>query len=133
MKLIRNKTTQLIEFAFDNDSTAFLQTATETIIDGKPFTSIDYEEILVVGQNVPTTFVANVYYWDNAWVESPVYEIAWNNVRKERNKRLAECDWTQLTDVTLVNKADWDTYRQALRDLPTNTLNPFLVEWPTQP
>jgi len=63
-------------------------------------------------------------------------------LREERNKRLAECDWTQHRDVSLSNDADWKTYRQALRDLPSNTsaklnsngdLDLSSVTWPTKP
>ena len=39
-------------------------------------------------------------------------------LRIERNRRLAETDWTQSRDVILENDAEWKTYRQALRDLP---------------
>ena len=63
-------------------------------------------------------------------------------LREERNQRLAETDWTQGRDVTLSNDIDWRTYRQALRDLPSNS-NPKLdsngrldmssVTWPTKP
>ena len=39
-------------------------------------------------------------------------------IRIERDKRLIDCDWTQLPDVpSNVDKAAWATYRQALRDL----------------
>lgn len=47
-----------------------------------------------------------------------------------RNKKLAECDWTQLADVNLTAdcKAAFATYRQALRD--ADMLNPT---WPDAP
>ena len=54
------------------------------------------------------------------------------NVREERNKKLSDCDWTQLAD-SVVDKAVWATYRQALRDLPTQSGFPWTVNWPTQP
>ena len=40
-------------------------------------------------------------------------------VRGERSKRLAMSDWTQAVDSPLTDskKAEWVTYRQALRDL----------------
>ena len=40
-------------------------------------------------------------------------------LRQERNRKLAETDWTQSRDVILENDAEWKTYRKALRDLPT--------------
>jgi len=65
-------------------------------------------------------------------------------LRIERNKRLAECDWTQLRDIDLdiIRERNWKNYRQALRDLPAKS-NPKLnsdgeldmtsVDWPTKP
>ena len=63
-------------------------------------------------------------------------------LRKMRNILLEETDWTQCRDVTLSNDADWKTYRQALRDLPSSSspklldeggLDPTSVNWPTKP
>ena len=55
----------------------------------------------------------------------------WTMIRAERNKLLADCDWTQLPDAP-VNAAAWVTYRQALRDI-TEQANPFNIIWPTKP
>ena len=54
------------------------------------------------------------------------------NVRTERNKKLADTDWTQLADST-ANATAWGTYRQALRDLPNTDGFPHNVTWPTEP
>ena len=55
------------------------------------------------------------------------------SVRATRDTKLAESDWTQARDVTLANDADWQTYRQALRDVPTQAGFPWNVIWPDQP
>ena len=57
------------------------------------------------------------------------------SVRTERDKLIAETDWTQLADSPLSDsvKATWVTYRQALRDLPSTTGFPHEVTWPEQP
>jgi hypothetical protein len=52
----------------------------------------------------------------------------WDVVRAERNKLLADCDWTQLPDAP-VDAAAWAAYRQALRDI-TSQANPFNIVWP---
>jgi hypothetical protein len=54
-------------------------------------------------------------------------------VRKTRNEKLAETDWTGMSDVTMA--ADMATYRQALRDITTHANFPDLEEadWPTKP
>ena len=56
-----------------------------------------------------------------------------NEVRKERNLRLQESDWTQNRDVTLSNDADWKTYRQALRDITKSATSLDDVTWPEKP
>lgn len=53
-------------------------------------------------------------------------------IRQDRNRRLSECDWTQVAD-SPVDKAAWATYRQALRDITAQAGFPWSVEWPTQP
>ena len=67
-----------------------------------------------------------------------------NLLRQERNKRIAETDWTQLKDIDLdiIRERNWKNYRQALRDLPAKS-NPKLdnfgnldmasVTWPIKP
>lgn len=52
----------------------------------------------------------------------------WIVIRAERNKLLANCDWTQLPDAP-VDAAAWAVYRQALRDI-TEQPNPFSILWP---
>ena len=65
-------------------------------------------------------------------------------LREERNKLIAETDWTQLKDIDLdiIRERNWKNYRQALRDLPAKS-NPKLdsygaldmssVTWPDKP
>lgn len=53
-------------------------------------------------------------------------------VRAERTRLLAASDWTQLIDAP-VNSADWQAYRQALRDIPSQSGFPWSVEWPVEP
>jgi hypothetical protein len=59
-------------------------------------------------------------------------ERAWRTLRATRNELLASSDWTVLGD-SPTSTAAWKTYRQALRDLPANTTDPFNVVWPTPP
>ena len=58
----------------------------------------------------------------------------WSAVREERNRKLYACDWTQLADSPLSAelKAEWATYRQALRDV-TQQADPFSIVWPAEP
>ena len=60
-------------------------------------------------------------------------------LRQERNRLLLETDWMSLSDSPTMS-TEWQTYRQALRDLPANS-TPSLdengnltgVTWPTKP
>jgi hypothetical protein len=52
-------------------------------------------------------------------------------VRTDRNTLLSASDWTQIADAP-VDKAVWATYRQSLRDIPTQSGFPWEVTWPTQ-
>ena len=58
--------------------------------------------------------------------------------KRKRNALLAESDWTQFVDSPLTDKkkAEWATYRQALRDLPQeypNAISNDDIIWPTKP
>lgn len=53
-------------------------------------------------------------------------------VRLKRNAKLTASDWTQITDAT-VDKTAWATYRQALRNIPTQNGFPNTVVWPDAP
>ena len=54
------------------------------------------------------------------------------SVRSTRDARLAETDWTQVADAP-VDKAVWATYRQALRDVPSQAGFPWDITWPAKP
>jgi hypothetical protein len=59
----------------------------------------------------------------------------WAVARKTRNKKLCDCDWTQVADVALTSSeiAQWQTYRQQLRDITTSQSDPTNITWPTEP
>jgi hypothetical protein len=80
---------------------------------------------------------SNAYAWiDYTWVFDS--EIFWLNVRDQRNVMLSASDWTQINDapITSEKKADWATYRQALRDLPSSNISAINIDdiiYPTKP
>ena len=53
-------------------------------------------------------------------------------VREDRNKRLTDSDWTQLSDSPAETLA-WATYRQALRDISAQAGFPWDIAWPEKP
>ena len=54
------------------------------------------------------------------------------NVRNSRTEKLNDCDWTQIADST-ADKTAWATYRQALRDVPSQAGFPWTITWPESP
>jgi len=64
------------------------------------------------------------------------------HIRYTRDSLLKNSDWTQTADspLSVSKKAEWATYRQALRDMPadntgieTNGFEPSDITWPTEP
>tara|TARA_B100001059_G_C17727689_1_gene524407 strand:- start:45 stop:326 length:282 start_codon:yes stop_codon:yes gene_type:complete len=64
-------------------------------------------------------------------VPSAEDDMTW--LRSERDRRIAETDWTQLPDVPEATKTAWQAYRQSLRDVPGNYTNMTDVVWPVKP
>lgn len=87
----------------------------------------DHDELMVAGmkgvENIPAITI------------SPE-ELAATNLRllrRERDRLLAETDWSQGADVPTDLKSKYTTYRQALRDI-TDTYDSYLtVVWPDKP
>lgn len=72
---------------------------------------------------------------DQATVDAVAVEVAtnlaWQFLREERDRRMAETDWWATSDRTMT--AEQTAYRQSLRDLPANTTDPANPVWPTKP
>jgi len=70
--------------------------------------------------------------WVQGWTKQNLpNDMAEDNVRRERNRLLGETDHLALSDNTL--STEMATYRQALRDVPSQSDFPFSVTWPTKP
>ena len=54
----------------------------------------------------------------------------WGEVRAERDNLLKDTDWRASSDLTLSD--EWKTYRQALRDITTQS-DPFNITYPESP
>jgi len=65
-----------------------------------------------------------------AW-EAGANDRALAALREKRNRLLHESDWWASSDLT-ITQAQKD-YRQALRDLPANTVNAANPTWPVEP
>ena len=83
----------------------------------------------------------SAHIWNgNEWVFGGyTAEESINKLRKERNQLLEQTDWRMVSDYPGSNQSEWQTYRQALRDITTQT--PSLdsngnltgITWPTPP
>lgn len=60
-------------------------------------------------------------------------------LRAERNQLLKQTDWRMVSDYPGSNQTEWQTYRQTLRDITTQTPsldengNLMGITWPTPP
>ena len=76
---------------------------------------------------------------DQALVDATAAEIQveaqWKELRRERNRRLAETDWeiVKHKELGTNSPAALKSYRAALRDLPDNTSDPANPTWPVKP
>ena len=64
------------------------------------------------------------------------YQLAekWKRVRQDRDRLLNETDWivTKAKETSTNIPAAWKTYRQALRDVPSQS-DPDNITWPSKP
>lgn len=99
-----------------------------------------------IERNLQTGEVTTVPLTAEEIAEREAYErdvlpgLLWQQLRTRRNQLLAETDWVTLQ--ALDKSIDgfgiqlpqvWMDYRQALRDLPANTVDPANPVWPTKP
>lgn len=94
----------------------------EKLIDCEPYVEGDYVYVVKA-----TPFVAEE-------IEASKYS-SMLNIRQARDNLLKECDWTQLPDAPTTLKAEWAAYRQALRDITANIVDPRTdtIIWPRKP
>jgi len=92
----------------------------------------DAEEILdSEGKSYdPKQYVQSHFVGDDSAKDARLLADKWANVRRERNRKLAETDYLALSDNTL--SSDMETYRQELRDVPTQS-DPDNITWPDKP
>ena len=123
---------------------------TEWVLRGEPTKESEFKEMFrkVTGadENGSAIETADTSKWGVTWKQvsdkmatidaaAPMKEL-----RLQRDAKLAETDWTALSDVTLSD--NMKTYRQALRDLPASadgkdaSLKDGVLEnvkWPLKP
>ena len=87
------------------------------------------------GETTLVPFTAEEIAEREAYTRDVLPGIQLEELRLERDRRLAETDWiiTMHKEKGTNIPAAWKTYRQALRDLPANTEDPANPVWPTKP
>ena len=75
---------------------------------------------------------AEIAEWNatNVPTDEQLLAFKWKDIRNQRNKLIERTDWRASSDLTLSD--DWKTYRQALRDITTQS-DPDNITWPTEP
>tara|TARA_Y100001954_G_scaffold189733_1_gene203582 strand:- start:110 stop:523 length:414 start_codon:yes stop_codon:yes gene_type:complete len=123
---------------------------TEWVLRGEPTNEDEFKEMFrkVTGADTNGTAIEtdDTSKWGVTWkqVSDKMAEIdkaaPMKELRLQRDAKLAETDWTALSDVTMAD--NMKTYRQALRDLPASndgknaTLKDGVLEnvkWPQKP
>ena len=87
---------------------------------------IDSDDVIVENGDAPT--------WAQVEVAMNT-TIAWEDVRRERARKLLASDWTHVTDskLTTSQTSAWADYRQKLRDIPQDYDAADSVVYPTKP
>ena len=74
--------------------------------------------------------VKSHFIGDNTAKDARLLADKWENVRSQRDRKLAETDYLALSDNTLAT--NMKKYRQDLRDVTTQS-DPDDITWPTKP
>ena len=90
------------------------------------------------GKDVAATYIQSHFIKDDTAKDKRILDAEWVNIRTERDRLLAESDWTQANDTPLsdADVAKWKTYRTSLRDLPSDQSSKTKysdITWPTKP
>ena len=100
----------------------------------------DAEEILDNEGNShdPKQYVQSHFVGDDSAKDARILANEWTRIRRERDRLLAESDWTQANDTPLASGkvTEWGTYRTSLRDLPSDQSSKTKysdITWPTKP
>ena len=110
------------DFLRENNMVEFLSTL--------PFTE-PAQKLVAADPYVKEGKVYNVLVTDTDDADkSRLTKNKWREVRSERDRLLADTDWRATSDRTLTD--NWRDYRQALRDIPTQT-DPYNITWPNAP
>ena len=119
----------------------------DVVFEGPQATPTDHYQFSMrqgveqIGGKWHTKYVLGPIFTDNEDATAAEQEAAYRaqkdaeqakSVRDERTQKLKDSDWTQVADAP-VDKTAWATYRQALRDIPSQAGFPWDIQWPVEP
>jgi hypothetical protein len=86
----------------------------------------------------PKVYVQSHFVGQDNTKDARLLAEQWTRIRAERDKLLTNSDWTQGGDspCTAIDKLQWKTYREELRDIPKDQSSETTYEditWPTKP
>ena len=89
----------------------------------------------VIDNNEPVEYSAEDYAQAQIDYDNYITNELPKEIRRKRNGLLAKSDWTQYPDSPLSaeQKTAWTIYRQALRNVTTQSGFPSNITWPTAP
>ena len=92
----------------------------------------------VAEEDVATTYVQTHFVGDDTAKDARILADEWTQIRRERDRLLANSDWTQGGDTPLASdkKTAWATYRTSLRDVPKDQKDKTTyasITWPSEP
>ena len=103
-------------------------------LDGKWYTKYILGPVFTDTAATDTTPAQTAAEQEAAYKASKDAEQA-KSVRTSRDDKLKETDWIVIKNLELNANIPgaWEVYRQALRDIPTQSGFPWTITWPTQP
>ena len=111
-------------------------------VEYKDSSSNERIEELGVYEQAIVDFNNEIQRIDDERIAAEAARNYWEEFRLLRDQRLLDTDWTQVADApfTESQKIAWQTYREELRDLPENIVDPKLLvldpnhpSWPVSP
>ena len=91
----------------------------------------DDPESKTFGEITKTNYKMSHFSGDDTAKDARLLAKKWANVRRDRDRKLAETDYLALSDSTL--SSNMKDYRQALRDVPEDNADVDNINWPTKP
>lgn len=157
MAYVKTKDGQVIKFPYtigdlrkDNPHTSFARRITDATLAAygvfevqiDPAPAVDEKNFKAVRDETPA-YVNGAWHLEWSVVDKTAeekqryYDAAASNVRTKRDTLLSETDWVVVmhTEKGTNIPLEWETYRQALRDITSHVNFPYLEEadWPVKP